>query len=413
MSNRAIRGLAVLGAFVIIGIFTVQIYWLQKAFHVENKQFEQSVSISLARISEAVLKSPHPTHAFRKIERHASNYYILRLDGKVDTSLLHKAIHNEFATLLLASKAEYGLYDTATQQLLYGNVVLKDQQSESKDLPILHKGEYYLALSFPSLPFRLNGEMYIWIFSTVVLLVFLFFYAYALFVILKQKRLSEVQRDFVNNLSHEFKTPLSTISLVTETLENAEETQTAHLPFLHLVKQEASKLNDQVDKILLSNTTKTSAWLLKKEQVDVHELIKEITEQLRASLKPSLSFQCDLAASHSVVLVDKGYTLHALNNLVDNAIKYSGENAQVKIKTENKDGKLCVSITDNGIGIASRYRKKIFEPFFRVPTGDLHNVRGFGIGLHFVKNIVKAHRWKLLFDSELHKGSRFILQIPV
>jgi two-component system phosphate regulon sensor histidine kinase PhoR len=415
MKNRSIKRIAVLGAFVIIGIFIVQLYWLKKAFSIREKQFDQSVKIGLSRISQAVEGASSLENPFTKIEQHASNYYVLKLTGKVDTSLLRQAITNEFSAARMGTEAQYGLYDSSTKQLLYGEFLPAKKEGgnlpEEPSLPALHQGEYYLGLAFPSISYQLSGELPIWIFSTLLLLIFLLFYVYALVVLLKQKRGSEIQKDFVNNMTHEFKTPISTISLVAETLSSSSEVPASFSPFLEMVKQESAKLNAHVDKILLSN--KSQSLALQKERLDVHALVVELGQQLVNSVKKGVDVHYELGAENAQIAADKAYVQCAIQNLLDNAVKYSKEEAKVSIKTTNQKGHLFLSISDNGMGIDRQYKNKIFDPFFRIPTGDEHSVKGFGIGLHFVKNIVKAHRWKVFYDSELQKGSCFTLQIPL
>ncbi len=409
----------VLGAFVITGIFTVQVYWLQKAFSVQDKQFEQSVRINLSQVATALGKGNTTAgNPFRSIEQLSSNYYILHVKGSVDTSVLGNLMKKEFSGQQLETSAEYAVYDSSTHQMLYGAFIGADKPGmhklQKEQLPVLSKGEYYIGLSFPNMLFRMNGEMYIWIFSTFLLVVFLLFFVYALFVILKQKRLSEVQRDFVNNMTHEFKTPLSTISLIAETLESSSAVQDPKFSgFIGMIRQEAAKLNTQVDKILLSGKSKSLNLSLKKEKLDLHELIREVVSGMGLALKSDCKLNFRFATSDPVVIADKTYLTHAIQNLLDNAVKYSEDTAEIVISTESVDGKVFLSVADNGIGIDAKYQKQIFKPFFRVPTGNLHNVRGFGIGLHYVKSIVSAHNWNIVLESVQGKGSRFILQIPV
>jgi two-component system, OmpR family, phosphate regulon sensor histidine kinase PhoR len=417
MSNKTIRMIIMLGAFVIVGIFTVQIYWLEKAFSVQDKQFEQSVRINLSHVSEALNEKADKDQSFNSIEQVSSNYYVLTVNGKIDTSLLSNLLKKEFSTTNYKTDAEYAIYDSSTHRMLYGDFIASGKSGgnelKNRNLPSLHHGDYYIGISFPAIIFRMTGEMYIWAFSSFILLIFLIFFSYALFVILKQKRLSEVQRDFVNNMTHEFKTPLSTISLAAETLGSYPENQHPQLTsFLNIIKHESAKLNTQVDKILLSSKSKSLLLNLRKEKLDLHELIKETGENLKSSFKNSIQLIYNLKAERPIVIADRIYMIHTLQNLLDNAIKYSGDNPEVVICTENRNGKLFLSIADNGIGIENKYSKRIFEPFFRIPTDNLHNVRGFGIGLHYVMNIARAHHWKLFLSSEQKKGSKFTLQIP-
>jgi len=410
----------VLGTFVILGIFAVQLYWVQKAFSLQDKQFEQSVQISLSHVSEELQKQPEVCAAnpFQEIEAVSSNYYVLRVNGKIDTSLLSGVLQKEFSRYHEKTNIEYAVYDSSTHKMLYGDFISSDKRQktglQTHALASLGQGEYYIGLSFPGILFRMNGELYLWIFSTVVLVVFLSFFAFAIVVIMKQKRLSEVQKDFINNMTHEFKTPISTISLVAETLQSEANLSPASLStFAHLIQEESNKLNAQVDTILMAGKSRSGSLQLKKEKLDLHALIKETAEAVSAASKKQIHLRYELHAVQPETEADRLYVRHALQNLLDNAIKYSCESAEVVVRTENKKGVLWLSVADKGIGIERRYQRKIFEPFFRIPTGNLHNVRGFGIGLHYVKNIVKAHRWKLALSSEQNKGSVFILQIPV
>jgi two-component system phosphate regulon sensor histidine kinase PhoR len=415
MSNTNIRLILLLGACVIAGIFIVQIYWVKQAFGLQDKQFDQSVRIRLSHISSTLNESSDSfDEVFKSIEHPSSNYYILRVNGKVDTSLLSNLMVKEFSNNQVKTSAEYAIYDSSTHEMLYGDFIAvnNDQRLNKHKLPALEKGEYYIGISFPDIIFRMSGEMYIWIFSTFLLLVFLGFFAYSLFIILKQKRLSELQRDFVDNMTHEFKTPLTTISLVSESLENHSELQSSQIAsFVRIIKKEAFKLNEQVDKILLSSKSKSIKMSLKKENFNLHELIKETVSAVQP-LVIGNQIILDLAAVNPLIVGDKVFVSHALQNLLENAIKYSREKPAIIISTESKFGKIFLSVEDNGIGINSKFKKKIFEPFFRVPTGNIHATRGFGIGLHYVKNIVRAHRWKILLVSEQDRGSKFTLEIP-
>lgn len=420
MSNRVIKLTIVLGTFVILGIFAVQLHWVQKAFYLQDTQFEQSVQISLAHVSQELQQQPQVRVAnpFHAIETLSSNYYVLRVSGKIDTSLLSNLLQKEFSRYQEKTNIEYAVYDSSTHKMLYGDFISSDKKEENglqtQSLASLQKGEYYIGLSFPGIFFRMNGELYWWVFSTIVLVFFLSFFAFAIVVIMKQKRLSEVQKEFINNMTHEFKTPISTISLVAETIKSETQISTASLnTFVQLIKDESDKLNAQVDTILMAGKSRATCLQLKKEKLDLHVLVKETAEAIMASSKKNIQLRYELHAKQTLADGDRLYVMHALQNLLDNAIKYSKDDTIITIRTENKLQALWLSVADNGIGIERRYQKKIFEAFYRIPTGNLHNVRGFGIGLHYVKSIIKAHRWKLALSSEQHKGSIFTLQIPV
>ncbi|MEO6168843.1 MAG: HAMP domain-containing sensor histidine kinase, partial [Chitinophagales bacterium] len=255
----------------------------------------------------------------------------------------------------------------------------------------------------------------IWIFSSFILLVVTFFFVYTIFIILRQFRLVEMQKDFVNNMAHEFKTPISTITISAETLSNPD---IIHKPerlhsYVNIIKNETNRLRNQVDKLLQIAKMESDKIDLHEEEINLHELILELIPNLNIKideLQGNINLRLD--AKHCYILADRVHLVNILYNLVDNAIKYTEHAPIIEIHTWTEATDLCLSIKDNGIGIAEEHRKKIFDKFFRVPTGNIHNVKGFGLGLHYLKLVVTAHKWKIKLESEKNKGSTFIITIP-
>ncbi|HEV7378414.1 MAG TPA: HAMP domain-containing sensor histidine kinase, partial [Dyadobacter sp.] len=270
------------------------------------------------------------------------------------------------------------------------------------------KYPYYFGVRFPEQVTYLGGSINGAIWSSVLVLVAVSFFAYALFVILRQKQLSEVQRDFVNNMTHELQTPISTIRIAADVLNTEAIVQQPerHNRYVRIVQEEISRLQGQVEMVLSMAKAERNALLLKEEIIDVNDVIASVL----VPFEDKMTILTE--ASASVVKADPFHFRCMLTNLIDNALKYSDSDPQIVVKTVNKNNSLILSVQDKGMGIAPEYQKKIFNQFFRIPYGDVHNVKGFGIGLSYVKQIVRAHGWLLHLDSELGKGSTFTITIP-
>jgi two-component system phosphate regulon sensor histidine kinase PhoR len=233
-----------------------------------------------------------------------------------------------------------------------------------------------------------------------------------MFVILRQKRLSEVQRDFVNNMTHEFQTPISTIQVATDVLNNPKilEQPERMRKYVQIIRQENNRLKNQVETVLTTARLTRGKLEMEVELQELHSFIHEVTGSVKAELGENLIFE--LKANRTSIFADRVHLINVIRNLVENAIKYSSKPATVTIATHNVSEGIVLEIKDKGIGIPKEYQSKIFNKFYRVPTGNVHNVKGFGLGLSYVKQIVKAHRWKIGVISEYKRGTTFAIVIP-
>jgi two-component system phosphate regulon sensor histidine kinase PhoR len=242
------------------------------------------------------------------------------------------------------------------------------------------------------------------------------FFGYTLFVILKQKRLSEIQKDFINNMTHEFKTPISTIAVSTEVLKDP---AILHQPerlmnYTAIIERENARLKQQVERVLQVARLDKENFGLKKEFIDIHQLIHDAVKNTSITLQERKGIiMYELQAVNGEMAVDKLHVTNAIQNLLDNAIKYCKTIPEITIKTSNEAKRVLIEVRDNGIGISAENQKRIFQKFFRVPTGNVHDVKGFGLGLSYVKTIVEVHGGGIKVQSELGRGSVFRLYLPV
>ncbi len=251
--------------------------------------------------------------------------------------------------------------------------------------------------------------------SALLLMIMIGCFYIAVNTILKQKKLAEVKNDFINNMTHEFKTPISTISLATQLIqeESAIAKNETILRYLGIIKEENIRLGNQVERVLQTAQMEKEEIILKKKELDIHMLIQHVADNINPIIHTNQgTLILNLDANPSLLALDEVHISNVIHNLLDNAIKYSSNQLHVEIQTESHDGQCVIKIKDQGIGMEKSVLESVFEPFYRVPTGNIHNVKGFGLGLSYVKKIVDAHGGKVKVESTIGAGSTFIISLP-
>ncbi|WP_345949516.1 HAMP domain-containing sensor histidine kinase [Mucilaginibacter sp. PAMB04274] len=262
----------------------------------------------------------------------------------------------------------------------------------------------------------LNTMTYMLSISGGLLLVLIFCFGYTIFSILKQKKISEMKTDFINNMTHEFKTPVSTIMIASEALQDKEiiEDKARVARLANIIYEENERLGSHIERVLNIARIEKNDFKLDKKPVDVNDLIVEVLDSMQLILqKSNAQVDLHLDADDAVIEADELHFSNVIYNLIDNAIKYSRENPELTITTLNKGGQLVVRVADRGIGMSRDQQAKIFEQFYRVPTGNLHDVKGFGLGLSYVNTIVKRLEGMISVRSEKEKGSEFELKFNI
>jgi two-component system phosphate regulon sensor histidine kinase PhoR len=419
VSRSTLRIVIVLAAISIAGITFTQIYWVRKAFDLRENQFNRDVTTSLNTVAQKLIEINNtPLPSSNLVSQVATNYFVVSVNGPIDASVLEFLLVTEFDKRNI-SNFEYGIYDCVDKCMVGGNYVSPKKTrltSTFPSTPKLNNDGYYFAVQFPLLEANILSQMGIWSFSSAVMLVVIFFFVYTLFVILKQRRLSEIQKDFINNMTHEFKTPISTIAISSQVLKdpNIVHTPERLLNYATIIENENQRLKQQVDRVLQMAQLDKEDIGLKKETCDVHALIQQVVKNNTLLLESTGgSAVLDLKADVFSVELDVLHFTNVLYNLLDNAVKYNHRAPEITLSTRNTPHALEIIIEDNGIGIPPDQRKKVFEKFYRVPTGNVHDVKGFGLGLNYVKLIVEKHQGTIVLDSVPGKGSTFIITIPL
>ncbi|MDT8888052.1 sensor histidine kinase [Aquirufa regiilacus] len=280
----------------------------------------------------------------------------------------------------------------------------------------LHASGQFLHVYFPdSLGFIWQTMGVNLLGSAILLLIMIGCFYIAMMTILKQKKLAEIKNDFINNMTHEFKTPISTISLATQLIQEDSsvlENGTVQR-YLGIIKDENVRLGQQVERVLQTAQMEREEIVLKKKNVDVNALIQQVVEMNQPMLMAKNgSIHISFTTETANLLIDEVHMSNVMNNLIDNAVKYSADAPQITITTAIDESGFHIQVADQGIGMQKEVLTQVFEPFYRVPTGNVHNVKGFGLGLSYVKKIVEVHGGNVHVKSQLGKGSTFEMTIP-
>jgi two-component system, OmpR family, phosphate regulon sensor histidine kinase PhoR len=421
MSNRIIWRIVLFGTLSIVGILTFQTYWFLRTWDFKDQEFQQRAHIALINVAREIArfnKSELPSYDL--VKKLSSDYYVVNVNDAIDAGALEYYLRKEFEAVSLTTDFEYAIYDCASEQMVYGNYIsfLHDGAAspQADNLPMYDQFLYYFGVRFPGrTSFILENMPGTLIFSLILLITILFF-LYSLYIILRQKRLSELQKDFINNMTHEFKTPISTIRISAEVLlkDPAVSSSERLSRYAGIIREQNQRLNDQVEKVLQLARIEKDSLKLKPEELDLHEMLDAVLPGVQVKVQELGGvLQRDLQAQHTRIKADPLHLQNVVANLLDNAIKYCRDVPQITVGTRNQPGTLQLSIQDQGIGIPKEDQPRIFGKFYRVSTGNVHNVKGFGLGLYYVKTVCVSHGWDIRLQSEEGRSTTITISIPL
>lgn len=429
----------------LIGIIYIQVNWLYTMIENKQEELQTKVEYAMASVGEELvqergslpnLKNPNTKPGFSW----PSDQFLKELMRP--STIGEKYTDFEVAEKLQKAFNAQGLKDTPFEFAIISNFnlityelksrsfmkVLEDTAYNSKPFiyPLLvPSGSTYeglvpdetMMVIVPNVKKIVLKQIKWMIFGSVI---FTLMIISAFFVtvnaLLRQKKLSAIKNDFINNMTHEFKTPLATISLAVDALRNekvlADREKTEY--FSGIIKEENKRMNKHVETILQSALLDRQEVKLSLKPIQVHAIINEVLENFELQLQTrGARAEVQLNAAHDMIAGDEVHFTNLISNLVDNAIKYSKENLVIRITTHSTNKYMVIRIEDNGIGMTKETQRRIFEKFYRAHTGNLHNVKGFGLGLSYVKTMVDAHNGKIRVDSTLGKGTCFTLEFPL
>jgi len=465
-------------AISMVGIGIIQMIWFDTAIDQDKKNFDDKVRIALGIVKERLMEDAQNENiAYRNLDNKffkinkiydqlykgaKSQFDIQKLDfdlqatdmfifpetflQRIDKDKLDTYIRHEIEQQGINLDFDYGIYSNEIQSfiIMNGNYTAQITNLGNSSSPVktgneLYNSRYkislfnspaissvdgssgdvipgYLKIYFPT------KNKYLWsavIPSLLMSILFtglvLFCFGYVIYIVLRQKQVSEMKTDFINNMTHEFKTPIATISLAADSISSPMilGNDDKVMRFTNIIKQENKRMLSQVEKVLQMAMLDKKDFQLKLSAVDVHQLIEVAAEHTNLKiLKRNGILQTDLKANNHIIQADSTHISSIIHNLLDNAEKYSSEEVSINIGTVNKNNGIEINISDNGIGMSKDQVKNIFEKFYRAHTGNIHDVKGFGLGLSYVKAIIDAHNGTINVKSELGKGSTFSVFLP-
>jgi len=425
MTNTIIRRIILLGAFSILSLLAVQTYWVMRTWNLSEQEFNR-------KVTQALLDAANDLHRHYKfdlppanlINQLYSNYYVININNVFDAPTLEYYLQKSFENQGMREDFEYGIFDCSSGYMVTGRRIKYDKSAQKVVLDPLvsplpaHSDVdfiYYFGVRFPNKSASLISNMWIVVVFTILMLITVSFFVYALFIILRQRQLSELQRDFINNMTHEFKTPISTINISTDVfLKDKNIQQDARLSrYASIIKEQALRLNNQVENVLQYAQLERSAFKLNIEKLDLGEMIEHLSTSLELkALEKNGRLILDNQAPGALIEADRLHLANILHNLVDNAVKYTRYNPEIRISVFRMGSEIVLQVKDNGIGIPKEHQRRVFDKFHRVPTGNVHNVKGFGLGLFYVRKMCQEHHWKLKLDSQPGKGTSFNISMP-
>lgn len=456
----------------LIGTGVIQLVWFKQSINQDEKNFSDKISIALGIVKEKIIEDAQKTdyikeyyglrnksifdmriiREYEKVLNSATSSWerqqrkweinsnemlrnpIAYLEN-IDKNKLDRYIKHELEQQGISLDYDYGVFSTESNSfiIINGNFAAAiGDNAQSSNIDVgngLYDSDYkvslfanektvpgYLKIFFPTKTRWLWSSVLPSLLLTILFTgLILFCFGFTIYVILRQKMVSEMKTDFINNMTHEFKTPIATISLATDSINSpmilSDESKIKR--FTNIIKQENSRMLNQVEKVLQMAKLDKKDFEIKHIALDIHDVIKDASENIKLKLaQREGTIMLDLQADPSIIEGDKTHISAIVNNLLDNAEKYSPEFPQITVSTKNDSNNVVISISDNGIGMTKEQKKHIFEKFYRVPTGNIHNVKGFGLGLSYVKAIVDAHKGFITVKSDVGKGSTFAVFLP-
>lgn len=469
MNKNLINLIIIVVSFVLLSLTAVQFYWVRNAISIEKANFENKVNAAVNEVIDQLEKiknletfnqQPYSQQQINKMMRSIDSINqeiyknIIDLEGfediskmikkttlaqeaiyemidqnqvfdiekHLDPALLDSLLHKKIMEEGINTMFEYGVIASSNMEMIIDKSEKYSAELEKEGLVFtLYPYEfvehpYFLTIYFPYETRYLFKQMASIIFISLILIIItLMLFIYVIKVIVWQKRLSEMKSDFINNMTHEIKTPISTISLACEALSDKEIKKNKLLSdnYLKVINDENLRLGGIAEKILQAAAIENDNFKLKREKIDMHELIDKVLNNisLQVEVKDG-KIICHYHATKPFINCDAMHISSVITNLIDNANKYTPRKPEIIIETENYIDGIKICISDNGVGISSENQRKIFDKLYRVPTGNIHDVKGFGLGLSYVKTIVELHGGKITVDSELKKGSKFCVFLP-
>lgn len=417
MTSKTIRLISILMLVTIIVLFVTQMYWFKKSFSLEEKQFDNKVNIALRSVAHTLLTLTNNTKAtIPPITKTASNEFLVKTNTHFSITTLDSLLKKEFLQREITVSYDYSLVEPESQQTILGSTVPNIFESyeiicQDRDMDSV---PFDFKVRINNKTTYLVNSMEIWLYSSATLLMIFAVFIFIILSIIKEKKLSLLKKDFVNNMTHELKTPITNISVASDAIRKRDDMDYEKMKkYAEIIYKENLRLHTLVDKVLQISTIEKRGESLIFKEINIHTIIKDIIESFQPIIQQKKGYlHYNLDASSFLLKADETHLTNVIYNLIDNAIKYSKVHPEITLTTKNHKNGILIEVKDNGIGMNKETQQRIFEKFFRAETGNVHNTKGYGLGLSYVKIIIEKHLGNITFNSTQDIGSSFKIYLP-
>ena len=412
-----LNSIIILGIIAIVGILVAQLLWTKEAFTIEEKKFSQKTHIALLEVAKKLYQGTnHDLPTENPVKKISNDYYVVNIDNDFEPEILEFYLKSEFKKMNLTTDFEYAMYNCQSDEMVYGNYISLSDKSKGKQSIYFPKHKnlvYYFAIRFPNETTYLFSSLRFWFVLSMVLILILLIYVYSIFTLLQQKKYSDFQRDFINNMTHEFKTPLSSILIASNYLIKQEPIKKDKklYTYAEIIINQSNKLNQHIEKILTIAKSDYSPLELNTENIAIVPIIENAIENIKLKY-PEVTTTIKSDSSDYTIIADSFHFNNLVYNLLDNAAKYCNGKPEIVIRLSKENHVLKLEFIDNGIGIPNKNLSFIFDKFYRIPSEKSNEVNGFGLGLYYVKKICNLHHWKINATNNLEKGITLTILIP-
>lgn len=412
-----LNSIILLGLIAIISILVAQLLWTKEAFTLEQKKLSQKTHIALLEVAKKLYEGTnHELPAQNPVQKIANDYYIVNVENDFEPDILEFYLKTEFKKMNITTDFEYAMYNCQSNEMVYGNYISLSNSEKAKQSVYFPKHKnlvYYFAVRFPNETSYLFSSMRFWFVLSIVLVLILLIYVYSIFTLLQQKKYSDLQRDFINNMTHEFKTPLSSILIASKYLieQNPIKEDKKLYTYTDIIIKQSHKLNYHIEKILNTAKSDYKTLELKKETVFIVPIIEETIENIILKY-PEANIKIDSNSSDYNIETDVFHFTNLVYNLLDNGVKYCIEKPEITVRVSEQNQILNLAFIDNGIGISTKKLSLIYDKFYRIQNEKSNEVNGFGLGLYYVKEICNLQNWKIKAENNEIKGVTITLSIP-
>lgn len=418
--SKKLQYITGVSALALIGLVVMQITWVNHAATLREAQFDHRVSMALRSAIDKISEDKCACNALGKVRNSPKDEFRMKVAYAKQNTNIDSLLNHELKYHKVNIDYEYDIqwFNTKDQKKNFFSFSLLDSKPFKQSLcRISQASGLELVINFPDKSRSIYAKMGLMLTSSVILILLISAsFVMTILTIMRQKRIHEMTTEFITNMTHEFKTPLATISLASNMLRKG---KVANNPakatkYADVIHEENQKLREHVEQVLSMAKLERGEFKLKKCKSCVHDVVQKAIETVNMQVKNrdgAISY--DLVALKAETELDELHMTNVISNLLDNANKYSPETPEITVRTRNENNGIVISVEDKGIGMSKDKQKAVFDKFYRVPTGNVHDVKGFGLGLAYVKMIVDRHEGKVSVKSEPGKGSTFEVYLPL